>query len=179
MTMQFEGQYEDEEVLMFFRTHPIVLRRPLIAFLAILLLSVVPFYVRLFLIPPPPGIIIEPLFYWIIIGGLIVGSLVLFYFWIGWYFSLYIVTNVRVVQDIQKGLFGKQLVEIDLDKVQNVNYEVEGFQAALFKFGTIVIQTFVGDLVIENVHHPAEIQKELSGILRQYGGKVDAQEEDR
>lgn len=158
--MQFEGQYEDEKVLFFFRTHPIVLRRPLLAFLLVFTVSIVPLAFNPF----------STLSIYIAIGGFLLGALILFYFWISWYFTLYIVTDVRIIQDIQKGIFGKQVVEIDLDKVQNVNYEVDGFQAAVFKFGTIVVQTFVGDLVIEKVHKPAEIQKELSSILRTHAG---------
>ena len=108
------------------------------------------------------------------VGSFLLGLLIFFYFWISWYYSLYIVTNVRIIQDIQKGFFAKQVVEIDHDKVQNVNYEVEGFQATIFKFGTLVIQTYVGDMVIEYVHNPTDTQRELSSILRDYGGNRGA-----
>ncbi|MBC7581818.1 hypothetical protein H7097_03040, partial [Aeromicrobium sp.] len=33
----------------------------------------------------------------------------------------------------------------------------------------IMMQTFVGDLVIHDVHHPAKIQKKIIGILRDQG----------
>jgi hypothetical protein len=36
-------------------------------------------------------------------------------------------------------------------------------------FGTIKMQTYVGDLVIHDVHHPARVQKRLLGILRDEG----------
>jgi hypothetical protein len=31
------------------------------------------------------------------------------------------------------------------------------------------MQTYVGDLVIHDVHHPAQIQKKILGILRERG----------
>jgi hypothetical protein len=36
-------------------------------------------------------------------------------------------------------------------------------------FGTIKMQTYVGDLVIHDVHHPARVQKRLLSILRDEG----------
>ena len=50
-----------------------------------------------------------------------------------------------------------------------VNYEINGLQETLLGFGTIVVQTYVGDLTIHDVHHPAKVQKELLLILRDRG----------
>ena len=59
------------------------------------------------------------------------------------------------------------MVDIGLDKIQTVSYEIKGLQETLFGFGTIVIQTYVGELVIHDVHHPRQIQKKVSHILRE------------
>lgn len=56
-----------------------------------------------------------------------------------------------------------------LNQIQMVNYEVSGLQETLLGFGTIVMQTYVGDLVIHEVHHPPAIQKKLLEILREQG----------
>lgn len=154
----FEGQYDDEEVKLVFRQHAVVLRRPLIVFLIILVVSMVPF-------------LIKPLDIWTyyVIGlGLLVGSLAFAYGWMSWYFSPYIITDQRVIHIEQKGFFHRQVVELGLDKVQNVNYEIPGFQATLFQYGTIIIQTFVGDLVLDTVYHPEKIHRKLSHIVRDY-----------
>ena len=42
-------------------------------------------------------------------------------------------------------------------------------QETLLGFGTIIVQTFVGDLVIHDVHHPAKVQKKMVGVLRDLG----------
>jgi hypothetical protein len=44
-----------------------------------------------------------------------------------------------------------------------------GLQETLLGFGTIVVQTYVGDLVIRDVHHPARVQKKMVHILRDLG----------
>jgi hypothetical protein len=156
--MEFEGQHEGEEVLFFFRQHPIILRKPLILLLIVWTTTLMPFS-------------FFPLNKWtqIIAGaGFLIGIIVFVYYWVSWYYSLYIVTDLRIIQDQKGGLFSRQVVELDLDKVQNINYEINGISASLFQFGTIVIQTFVGDLVIEKVHHPGKIHQKLTSILRDY-----------
>jgi hypothetical protein len=56
-----------------------------------------------------------------------------------------------------------------LAQIQMVNYQVSGLQETLLGFGTIMMQTFVGDLVIHDIHHPAAIQKKLLEVLKQQG----------
>lgn len=56
-----------------------------------------------------------------------------------------------------------------LSQIQMVNYQVSGLQETLLGFGTIMMQTFVGDLVIHDIHHPAAIQKKLLEVLKQQG----------
>lgn len=82
---------------------------------------------------------------------------------------MFIITNVRLIQVTQKGLWTRSVVDIGLDKIQTVSYEVRGLQETLLGFGTIVIQTYVGELVIHDVHHPKKIQKRMTEILRELG----------
>jgi len=56
-----------------------------------------------------------------------------------------------------------------LNQIQMVNYQVSGMQETLLGFGTIMMQTFVGDLIIHEIPHPAKIQKRLLEILREQG----------
>lgn len=82
-----------------------------------------------------------------------------------WFYTYYIVTNQRLRQITQHGFFGKDVIELKLSKVQNISYVVPGFTGEMFKFGTIVIQTFVGDLVVKNVEHPDEIYNKLQDAV--------------
>ena len=100
---------------------------------------------------------------------MVLGLIIFFPSWIGWYFSLYIVTDQRLIQISQKGLFNRAVAGLGLPQIQSVNYEIKGLQETLLGFGTIKMQTYVGDLVIHDVHHPARTQKRLLGILRDEG----------
>ena len=99
------------------------------------------------------------------LGGLLLGLLLFSYHFIMWYFTVYIVTDQRIRQITQRGLFGKDVVELRLSKIQNISYNIPGFSGEMFGFGTIVIQTFVGDLVINKVEHPDEIYNKLQDAV--------------
>ncbi len=155
----FADQFDDEEVLLVFRKHPIVMRRGFIAAMLILLLGSVP---SLF----------NPTYMTYFVGmaaAIATGGLVMLPSWISWYFSVFIVTDQRLIQITQKGLFSRSVIDMRLSQIQMVNYQIAGLQETLLGFGTIMMQTFVGDLVIHDIHHPAAIQKKLLEVLRDQG----------
>lgn len=155
----FEDQFDDEEVLLVFRKHPVVMRRGFIIAMLVLLLGSVPS-----LFNPTYGT------YFMGMGiAIALSVLVMLPSWIGWYFSVFIVTDQRLIQITQKGLFNRSVIDMRLNQIQMVNYQIAGLQETLLGFGTIMMQTFVGDLVIHEIHHPAKIQKKLLEILRQQG----------
>jgi len=102
-------------------------------------------------------------------AAIVVGALVMLPSWISWYFSVFIVTDQRLIQITQKGLFNRSVIDMRLNQIQMVNYQIAGLQETLLGFGTIMMQTYVGDLVIHEIHHPAKIQKKLLEILRDQG----------
>ena len=104
-----------------------------------------------------------------LLAGLIIGLLIFLPSYITWYFSVYVVTDQRLLQIAQKGLWKRSVVDIGLSQIQMVNYEVSGFNETILGFGTIMMQTFVGDLVIHDVHHPEKIQQKILKVLRDEG----------
>lgn len=157
----FPDQFDDEEVLYVFRKHPVVMRKGLVLGMLGPLIGVIPAAVR-----PDLG-------FGAFFGGLAVGvllGLVLFFpSWIGWHFSVFIVTDQRFIQITQRGLFHRAVADVSLSQIQSVNYEVNGLQETLLGFGTIKMQTYIGDMLIHYVHHPAKTQKRILNILREQG----------
>ncbi len=157
----FDDQLDNENVLLVFRKHPIVMRKGLVLALIGPLLGVIPAAVK-----PTLG------FSWFF-GGLAIGFVLgLVFFlpsWIAWFYSVFIVSDQRFIQITQKGLFHRSVVDVGINQIQMVNYEIAGLQETLLGFGTIMMQTYMGDLVIHDVHHPAKIQKDMLGILREQG----------
>jgi uncharacterized integral membrane protein len=163
----FDDQFEDEEMLFIFRKHPVVMRKGLI--ISSLALLVGPLFVlaQTYIYANNPEKIPTVDFFFMSLGASAVLSILVFMpSWISWYFSVFIVTNQRLIQITQKGLFKRSVVDIGIDKIQTISYQINGLQETLLGFGTIVIQTFVGELIIHEVHHPKVIQKRLAEILR-------------
>jgi hypothetical protein len=161
----FDDQFDDEEVLFVFRKHPIVMRKGIIVWAVAILIG--PLSQMLLLLV---GKEVTPQTYYLALLASFVFSLIVFSPWyLSWYFSVFIITNQRLIQITQKGLFHRSVVDMGLSQIQMVNYEIAGLQETLLGFGTIMMQTFVGDLVIHDVHHPGKIQKKIIGILRDQG----------
>jgi hypothetical protein len=161
----FDDQFDDEEVLFVFRKHPIVMRKGIIVWAVAILIGPLTEMLLLALHKE-----VTPQSYYLALLGSFIFSLIVFSPWyLSWYFSVFIITNQRLIQITQKGLFHRSVVDMGLSQIQMVNYEIAGLQETLLGFGTIMMQTFVGDLVIHDVHHPAKIQKKIIGILRDQG----------
>jgi len=160
----FEDQFDDEEVLFVFHKHPVVMRKGLVVAMFGPLIGILPAFIK-------PELGLSVFFMGLGIGCLL--GLILFSpSWIGWHFSVFIVTDQRFIQITQKGLFHRAVADLSLNQIQSVNYVISGLQETLLSFGTINMQTYVGDLVIHYVHHPARVQKKLLSILRQEGVSV-------
>lgn len=158
----FPGQHPNEEVLLVFNQHPLVMRKPLIYGLLAILLGTLPLaFPQIYLYPWLPGLLLK-----ILLAILAVVFAVWFYAWIGWYYSVYIVTSERIVEIKQSGLFSRQVSEWQLEWVQNVNYNISGLQAVLFGYGDLTAQTITGDLVMPKIHKPTEIHEQLLRIVR-------------
>ena len=157
----FEDQFDDEEVLYVFRKHPIVMRKGLVLGMLGPLVGIIPAAIK-----PDLGF---GFFFGGLLVGIVLGLLLFFPSWIGWHFSVFIITDQRFIQITQKGFFHRAVADISLSQIQSVNYEISGLQETLLGFGTIKMQTYVGDMVIHDVHHPPKIQKRILNILREEG----------
>src|SRR6266404_6282755 len=154
----FKEQFDDEEVRLVFRKHPIVMRKGLILASFGLLAGMIPA-----LIKPEYSY-----FFGGLAGGFLLAIILIFPWWVRWYFSVYIMTDRRFIQQT-RSLLQVNVVDIGLDQIQMINYQIAGLEETVLHFGTIVVQTYVGDLVIKQVHHPERVQAKMVHILRDLG----------
>ncbi len=154
----FREQFDDEEMQLVFRKHPIVMRKGIILASFGILAGMIP-------------ALIKPTYGWFFGGmglGFLLGGVLMFPWWVRWYFSVYIMTDQRFIQQT-RSLLQVNVVDISLDQIQMINYQILGLEETMLHFGTITVQTYVGDLVIRNVHHPERVQKKMVQILRDMG----------
>jgi hypothetical protein len=101
-----------------------------------------------------------------ILGGSIyyLATLVfLFTHFIDFYLDVWIVTNDRIIDMEQFGLFSRTISELDLFQIQDVTTEITGFIATMFNYGDVTVQTASNNssIVFRKVPNPNMIRRRL------------------
>lgn len=161
--MDFEGQRANEEVVLVFRRHILTTIRGFLAAVLLIAGGAVPMILKQD----------DPQLFWLWIGCFALGVLGYLYSLMLWHFSYYLVTNERLRQVRQKGLFKKTVVDLELDNIQSISYGVPGMFGSLFDYGTILIQTGVGDLTLSMVSHPETVYNEIQNAKHGEGGEEE------
>lgn len=119
-----------------------------------------------------PFFLLFPLFRWGMPGvivflvalslGILSGARSLFL----WDADVLVVTNVRVVDVDQRGLFTRIVSEVLLATVQDVVWSKKGFWESLFRMGTVRLQSSGGSTTIEakRVPHPEKLHQLISDL---------------
>lgn len=97
----------------------------------------------------------------------------LFTHFIDFYLDVWIVTNDRIIDMEQFGLFSRTISELDLFQIQDATTEVDGFLATMFNYGDVIIKTASNNssIVFRKVPDPNMVRRrliELSHDDRQY-----------
>ncbi len=146
-------------------------RRHMIVFYARVLFLVVLFFVPLFLSPFVTILIDKAV--GAAIGAVVFGFLfslwllamwiTFFLQWTDYYLDVWVITNKRIFNINQKGLFTREITVYALEKVQDITIEVKGVLATFLKYGTIRIETASEstNFAIENATNPVEVKNTI------------------
>ncbi|MBI2985061.1 MAG: PH domain-containing protein [Candidatus Kerfeldbacteria bacterium] len=175
----FPGQQPDEKIVTVLHRHWFVFATQLAR---IVLMAVLPLIVL--------GVIVSwtnfrfesgTLSYTLLVMG---GSLyflflvnLLYGFWLDYALDVFIVSDKRVVDIEQAGMFNRTVAEQRLYRVQDVTFEVKGLVRTFFHFGDVYVQS-AGErqrFVFEDVPHPDRVAELL---LRQMDQIRKAGEQD-
>ena len=83
--------------------------------------------------------------------------------WIDYYLDVWIMTNKRVVNVVQKGLFFRNVSELRYSKIQDITTEVTGLIPTFLNYRDVLIQTAGTEprFIFHNVGNPYKIKDEL------------------
>ncbi len=97
-------------------------------------------------------------------------SILVFFYaqFIDYYLDMWIVTNDRIVNVEQRGLFARTVAELDLYKIQDITSDVSGIIASIFDYGHVNIQTAGAELRFNfiDVKTPHKLRKEIIELVR-------------
>lgn len=164
----FVGQQDGEEIQLVLRRHHSVMARGLVMAGLVLAISAAPLLVW------------KLQWLWLVfLAGLLLAVIIVFNTWIKWYYGVYIVTNRRVRQQIQRGLFHKTTIDVYLDKVQNISYNISGLKGSLLGYGTILLRTMAGDMMMTKIANCEEVYNQLSQIAQTTNDNYEQDENDQ
>lgn len=143
------------------------LRRHPITFIAKILLCILLFVLPFLLTPLLEAPLVDP--YWgpvLTLLGSAYFLLVTVFFhalFVDYYLDIWVVTNDRIIDIQQSGLFNRTVAELDLKQVQDVNSQTVGLFGTFFNYGNVGIQTAGAKqkFDFQNVANPHEIRGEL------------------
>lgn len=149
----FDGQRADEDVVHLWRMHPWVMAKTGFWVVLILFISFLPLLL-------PGGFTGTKL---IIIGSIISAVLILNALY-GWWNTVYVLSNQRVIGVDQSKLLMREVHEVPLENIQNITFVQKGLGATMFGYGTVKIQTAGGKTAVRlrNVEHPLKVQQEIT-----------------
>lgn len=149
---------EDERVVA-------IIRRSVLAYAGPIALALFSLFLAFFLIVPlfARGRFGTSLFVLLIVLGVYMAFRTIWF----WYWTAFIVTNSRIIDTDQRGVFHRRISEARFEKVEDIAIEIRGIAATLFHLGTVRIQTTGGHATIEirTVPRP-ELVHELLSRLR-------------
>lgn len=89
---------------------------------------------------------------------------------IDYYLDVYIITDRRIVDIVQAGLFKREISELNLRQIQDVSAHVDGIFPTLLHYGNINVQTAAEtpNFAFKNIPHPYEISKKILDLHEAY-----------
>lgn len=158
---RFESQASTEHVVLLLRQHPITqLRWVLLTVVFAFLPSFFSFFPVYTVLPVRFQLGLHFLWYLALFGFA-------FQSFIRWFYSVYILTDERVIDVDFLHLAQKNITAAKIDNIEDITARTAGFSSTFFNYGTVVIQTAGAEqeIIFESVPNPAKVTAILNDLL--------------
>lgn len=97
-----------------------------------------------------------------------------FVFWTNYYLDVWIVTDKKMIDVDQRGLFKREVSILHLDKIQDITSEIHGIFATLVNFGDLHVQTAGNqrEFTIRGVANPDHVRQRINDALTNHKERV-------
>lgn len=158
------NEAENEKIVFFLRRHPITLMSLIVGYVFIFLFPFIAWWYVSYLQPELWQVEVTRTL--IILGCslfFLFSWLFLFQSFIDYYLDIWIVTNRRILNIEQTGLFSRKISELRLHRIQDVTSNVSGMISTIFDFGNVKIQTAGEEehFIFEEIPHPTKVAKAI------------------
>jgi len=106
----------------------------------------------------------------VLLGSVYILSLLLFFFtgFIDFYLDIWIITNDRIIDVEQFGLFSRTISELELYQIQDVTTDIRGIFATFLDYGTVTVKTASTntDIIFHMVPRPNAVRRRLLELVQ-------------
>lgn len=165
----FEGQKSEEEIILVVHRHWFNILEQMFFIFGLLLLLIGGFLYFPSLFP----VLGSPLFNSLFVFAENIFAMfiwiIFFLIWVDYYLDVWIITNLRVVNIEQKGLFSRTVSELELSRIQDVTTEVLGIIPTFLNYGDVFVQTAAETerFIFRQVPDPYGIKDQLMKLQKQ------------
>ncbi len=159
--LSFEGQYDNEEIILLLRKHLITQINWVLAIIAMILAPLVLMGFPLIDFLPSRFQFVVILMWYLLVFAFFLES------FLGWYFHVFILTDKRVVDIDFYNLIYREVSVASIEKIEDVTVKVGGVIQTIFDFGIVVIQTAaqMSQLEFEYVPQPGKVSEVLKQLI--------------
>lgn len=167
MAHYFDDQRDYEHVFLFSRRHWFVVAKIAIAYICF---AAIPFLAYALISAFTSSETIYNIFLFLMAGYYLVWWYGLFYHLTDYILDTWIVTDHRIIDTEQLGLFRRNVAETNIRNVQDVTTEVSGLLETFLNYGTVYIQTAgpMREIVFKEIPNPEEVKKLILGAYTTY-----------
>ncbi len=158
--IKFETQEEEERIVLLLRQHPIVnLPWILVTVLLVLAPGVLSVFPLLDFLPLRFQFV-AILFWYLITAAYVLESS------LSWFFNVYMVTNERVIDVDFENLLYREVSEANIEKIQDIEYQIGGVAKSVFNYGDVYIQTAgtMQNFDFKAVPNPAQVVRIIQNL---------------
>lgn len=85
-----------------------------------------------------------------------------------YWLDVWIVTNERIINSEQQGLFNRTVSELHLDQIQDITSETKGFLATFLTYGDVYVQTAAEKVWFhfKDIDNPEEVKQKIASLIK-------------
>lgn len=168
--MRFADQEEDEEIELLLRQHwvtniPWIFYTLISIFLPVFIINAKPWFGLSFLPAIPTTLFFATLAVWyLLITAYVIEN------FLHWYFNIYIITNLHLVDIDFDNLLSKKFEEINIERIESTEAKLKGAISSFFNYGDVIVQTaaHTQEIVFLNVAYPTTVVDRINDLTRLY-----------
>lgn len=173
----FEGQKKDEYILLVLHRHwfDILIQFIVVFFMLLFLFGT--YFIPVYLYPNLPEKELSLLFAFSRNLFFIFTWMIFFVIWIDYYLDVWIVTDKRIINIEQKGLFSRVTSELELQNIQDITTDVRGVIPTFLNYGNLFVQTAAEKerFIFRNIPDPYSVKN----LVMKLQNKVENKEENQ